>query len=195
MADISIEELADNVNNPLFGDDRLGVLFYNKAVEDKDRSLAEGRRCFKNREFVKIMVPGDRLNIVERPVQVTGTLPTDDRMRFPKQYARFKNQEEQKANEGTPLSLWPTIPETLAKELEFINVFTVEQLATLADVHVAKIPGGAQWKNKATDFVTAMKDQAVVTKMQSERDNEIDTLKKAVADQAARIEELAKRKG
>lgn len=197
MREVSIEEQAENAENLTFGDDRLGVIFYMKPVEDRERSLAEGRRCFKEREYVKIMVPGDRHNTVDRPVQKTGILPTDDRLRFAKQYERFKAQQQQQAHDGTPLSLWPTIPATLAEELKFINIFSVEQLATLADTHVAKIPGGQQWKAKAAAFVAAMKDSAHVTKMQAElaeRDNRIEALEKALADQAKAIEELRKRK-
>lgn len=197
MREVSIEEQAENAENLTFGDDRLGVIFYMKPVEDRERSLAEGRRCFKEREFIKIMVPGDRHNTVDRPVQKTGILPTDDRLRFAKQYERFKAQQTQQAHDGTPLSLWPTIPATLAEELKFINIFTVEQLATLSDTHVAKIPGGHQWKAKADAFVKAMKDTAHVTKMQAElaeRDNKIEALEKAIAEQAKAIEELRKRK-
>ena len=198
MREVSIEEQAENSENLTFGDDRLGVIFYNKPVEDRERSLAEGRRCFKDREFVKIMVPGDRHNTVDRPVQRTNILPTDDRLRFPKQYARFKAQQDQTAHDGTPLSLWPTIPATLAEELRFINIFTVEQLSTLSDTHVAKIPGGHQWKQKAESFVKAMKDSSHVTKMQAElaeRDNRIEALEKALAEQAKAIEDLrSKRK-
>jgi hypothetical protein len=196
MREVSIEEQAENAENLTFGDDRLGVIFYNKPVEDRERSLAEGRRCFKDREFVKIMVPGDRHNTVDRPVQKTGILPTDDRLRFAKQYERFKAQQTQSAHDGTPLSLWPTIPATLAEELKFINIFTVEQLATLSDTHVAKIPGGHQWKNKADAFVKAMKDSAHVTKMQAElaeRDNRIETLEKAIKEQGEQIAALMKK--
>lgn len=193
MAEPSLDELAENINNPTFGDDRLGVLFYMRTVEDKERTLAEGRKCFKEREFVKIMVPGDRLNIIDRPVQRTGVAPTDDTLRFPKQYAKFKAQVEQVAHDGTPLALWPAVSPALAEELRYINIFTVEQLAELADTYVSKVPRGHELKRKAADFVAALKDQAVVNKLQSEleqRDNEIETLKKAVAEQAERLEQL-----
>lgn len=190
MAEPSLEELAENINNPQFGDDRLGVLFYMRTVEDKARTLAEGRKCFKEREYVKIMVPGDRLNIIDRPVQRTGVVPTDDALRFPKQYARFKQQTEQVAHDGTPLTLWPTISAALAEELKYINVFTVEQLAELSDTYVGKVPRGHELKRKAAEFVTALKDQEAINKMHAaleQRDNEIDTLKKALAEQADRI--------
>lgn len=196
MRDVSVEELAHNVGNPMFADGALGVVFYTKTVEDVPRSAQEGRRCFREREYVKIMVPGDRYNIIDRPVQKTGILPTDDALRFPTQYARFKQREQQQAHDGTPLALWQAMPQVLAEELKFFNVFTVEQLAGLSDTHLAKFPGGSQWKQKASQFVRALTDQAQVAKIQSqleERDNEIETLKKAVADQARMIEQLRAR--
>jgi hypothetical protein len=197
MREVTIEEQAENVDNVQFGDDRLGVMFYNRTVEDKERTLAEGRRCFKEREFVKIMIPGDRNPAVDRPVQRTGSLPTDDVLRFPKQYARFKQQAEQQIHDGTPLALWPQMPGALAEELKYINIFTVEQLADLADTYVSKVPMGHQWKAKAQQFVAAMQDQSVLNKMASEleeRDNRIETLEAAIAEQAEQIKELMSRK-
>lgn len=196
MAEPTMEELAENVNNPHFGDDRLGVLFYTRTVEDHERTAAEGRKCFKEREFVKIMVPGDRLNIVDRAVQRTGNSMTDDTLRFSKQYAKFKNQQEQVAHDGTPLALWPGIAGSLVEELKYLNIFTVEQLATLADTHVAKIPMGQTFKRKAAEFVAASKDAAAVNRLQSaleERDNKIEALEAAVKDQSAKIEGLLKK--
>lgn len=196
MREVSIEEQAYNAENLTFGDDRLGVMFYMKSVEDRERTVAEGRKCFKDREYIKIMVPGDRHNVIDRPVQKTGILPTDDRMRFAKQYELFKNGLEQKQHEGTPLSLWPQMPQSLADELRFINIFTVEQLATLADTHVAKIPGGHQWKQKAEKFVQALKDSEAVNRLElalTERDTKIATLEEAVKDQSKRIDQLLKK--
>lgn len=196
MAEPTMEELAENVNNPNFGDDRLGVLFYTRTVEDTERTRLEGRKCFKEREYVKIMVPGDRLNIVDRAVQRTGSPTTDDTLRFSKQYARFKQQQEQVAHDGTPLNLWPGIGGSLVEELKYLNIFTVEQLATLADTHVAKIPRGQEFKRKAAEFVQATKDAAAVNRLQSalaERDDKIEALEAAVKDQAAKIEALLKK--
>lgn len=196
MAEPTIEELAENVNNPNFGDDRLGVLFYMRTVEDAERTKLEGRKCFREREYVKIMVPGDRLNIIDRPVQMTGQTATDERLRFPKQYAKFKQQQEQVAHDGTPLNLWPGINGSLVEELKYLNIFTVEQLATLSDTHVAKIPRGHEFKRKAAEFVQATKDAAAVNKLQAElaeRDDKIAALEDAVKDQAAKIEALLKK--
>jgi hypothetical protein len=168
-----------------------------KVVEDPERTFSEGRKCFREEEYVKIMVPGDRMNVVDRPIQRTGILPTDDRMRFNRQYDRFKSQQAQVVNEGTPLTLWPQMPAPLAEELKFINVFTVEQLAELSDTYVGKVPNGYTWKTKATQFMQALKDQALVNKLQAsveERDIRIDALEKAIKEQAERIDQLSKRK-
>jgi hypothetical protein len=196
MRDVSLEELADNINNPSFGDDLLGVVFYNRTVEDATKSAEVGHRVFKTRDYVKIMIPGDRHNMIDRPVQRTGTLPTDDIMRFPKQWQRYQNKQEQQEHEGTPLMLWNVMPAPLAEELKHLNIFTVEQLANLADIHAQKIRGGPTWKQKASEFMKALKDTALVGRLQvelAERDNTIETQGKAIRDQADKIERMSMR--
>jgi hypothetical protein len=195
--EVTIEEQAMNAENLTFGDDRLGVIFYMRTVEDKERTLAEGRKCFRDREYIKILIPGDRHNFIDRPVQKTGTMPTDDTLRFAQQYARFKAQSEQKAHDGTPLTLWPQMSAALAEELKYINIFTVEQLAELADTYVAKVPMGHQWKAKAKEFVAAQKDATVINKLQaelSERDAKIAELADAIKEQGKLIEQMRKAK-
>jgi hypothetical protein len=194
--EVSIEEQAFNANNLTFGDDRLGVKFYLRVVEDVEGTKREGRRVFMQQEWVRVMTPGDRLNVIDRKVQVTGIVPSDDRMRWPKQYALFKQQQDQPVHDGTPLALWPIVPPTLVEELKYINVYTVEQLAELADTFIVQIPRGQEWKRRAREFVAALKDQGVVGKLQSEladRDSQIAALQQAVKDQAERLEALAKK--
>jgi hypothetical protein len=143
------------------------------------------------------MVPGDRHNVVDRAVQMTGMEATDDRMRFPKQYAKFKLNQEQRVHDGLPLSAWPGIPSALAEELRFLNIFTVEQLAELADTYVSKIHGGHEWKRKAKEFSTALKDQAAVNKLQAqlaERDNRIEVLERNLAELTAKVDAAAKQR-
>jgi hypothetical protein len=193
-----MEELAENVSNPKFGDDRLGVLFYTRTVEDKERTLSEGRKCFKDVEFVRIMIPGDRNPAADRKVQRGGNDITDDTLRFPRQYARFKNQQDQPIHDGTPLNLWPGISGSLVEELKFINIHTVEQLADLADTYVGKIPLGQSLKNKAATFVLALKDQSAVNKLQAaleERDNRIEVMEQNLAALIEQVKELSAKKG
>jgi len=196
VREVSIEEQAENAGNLQFGDDRLGVQFYMQSVEDKERTLAEGRKCFKEREFIRIMVPGDRHNVTIRPVQVTGIMPTDDRLRFPRHYEAFQKKQEQKSHDGMPLKLWPAMPESTAEELQYINIFTVEQLATLSDTYVGKVPNGSKWKQRAEEFLKSIGDQAAVNRLNSalaERDAKIATQEAAIKDQADIITKLSKR--
>jgi hypothetical protein len=192
MREATIDELADNVHNLSFGDDRLGIMFYNDVTEDTAASLREGRKIFKNVEMVKIMIPGERSPTI-RMVQKTGIRHSDDTMRWPKQWQIFKSQGEQVAHPGTPLNLWPRMPATLAEELKYINIFTVEQLAELADNYATKIPKGYEWKKQAADFVRVMKDSAVVAQLQEQLDtskNEVEALKQAVKEQGEQIAAL-----
>jgi hypothetical protein len=193
-----MEELAMNATNLKFGDDRLGVQFYMRTVEDKERTLSEGRKCFKDVEFVRIYIPGDRNPAADRRVQRGGNEITDDTLRFPQHYARFKNQAAQPVHDGTPLHLWPGISGSLVEELKFINIHTVEQLADLADTYVSKIPLGQSLKRKAAEFVTALKDQAAVNKLQmalDERDSRIEVLEQNLAALMEQVTELSSKKG
>jgi predicted nucleic acid-binding Zn-ribbon protein len=88
------------------------------------------------------------------------------------------------------------MPAALAEELKFVNIFTIEQLASLDDNYVARIPKGHEWKQKAQAFLGALKDQEQVSKLQAElqaRDNKIEALEVALKDQAAKIETLLKK--
>jgi len=194
--EIGFEELAQNVNNPNFGDDKLGVMFYTRVVEDERATREQGRKVFVEKEYVKVMVPGDRLNVIDRPVQRTGTTPTDDTLRFARQYERFKAREEQKAVEGTPIHLWPGVPAAIAEELKYQNCFTVEQLAEMSDANLSKFPKGHELKAKAKAFVAAVKDQEQVNKLQAaldERDNRIATLENELKELGNIVRELQKK--
>jgi hypothetical protein len=77
------------------GDKSLYVQFYMHFNENQTKSQEAGRPVFDDCEFVKIFSPGDRTNIIDRPVRES------DKLRFPGQYAAFKANKEQQAS-GTP---------------------------------------------------------------------------------------------
>src|SRR5258708_25769374 len=74
------------------------AMFYNKAVNNPAKSAEQGRPVYENRVFVRIAPPGERLNIVDRPLQ------ENDKHRYPIQWAQFQQNREQ-LPEGTPIDL------------------------------------------------------------------------------------------
>ena len=107
------------------------VKFFFKPMLDKEKSAQEQRAVYKDRLYISITIPGSR----EATVRVAHA---GDLERFPEHYARFKNRVEE-PQEGTPLKEWPMITRSMAEELSFLNVKTVEQLAGMTDTHAGKL--------------------------------------------------------
>lgn len=154
-------------------DNKLYVTFYIRPVMNNFKSSEAGRPIFEEKEYIRIIVPGDSKTTVDCPV-------TDEfRMRFEKQYDKFKKGLEQ-AVEGTPLEMWPQMTVGLCAELKAMNVSTVEQLASLDDGKAQKIMGNYDLRRKAQAFLDAAQGEAANNKMVAEltkRDDEITLLK------------------
>lgn len=186
-ADYSLTEMAMNTGVGAPGDETLLVKFFLEPVQNKERSNEEGRPIFEEREFVSIMVPGQKDNIVIREARET------DKDRFPRHYAAFKNRVEQVVD-GTPLEEWPAVTRSQVEELKFFNVFTVEQLAEISDSNAQNFMGIQLLRQKAKAFLEAANDVgAMADKLSAEiekRDVEIAALQEALADQAKLLKEL-----
>lgn len=163
-------------------DQRAHARFYKRAVPDKAKSLLEGRQACVVRDYVEIFTPGDKTNIVDRPVR------DDDKARFPRQYAAFVNEASQDDASGTLLSAWASLPAERAEVYRFHKVLMVEQLAELSDSGVTAIVGdiGPEVRKdieRAKAFLAATKAAAPVAQMQAEleeRDKRIAALEAAL---------------
>lgn len=175
-ADASLTRMAFGQTDP--NDDKLFVKFELYPHPDPDATAKEGRPMFKETEYITIIVPGDRINEIHRPVW------DKDRIRFPRQYAAFKNGMSQ-AQSGTPLSEWSVITRSQVRELEYFHVTTVEQVADLADNLAQKFPGIQRLKKLAQDWLAQAKDASHVTKLRSELDNLSNALEVANRNNAA----------
>jgi hypothetical protein len=154
-------------------DHKLYVQFYIRPVMHNFKSNEAGRPIYEEKEYIRIIIPGDS--------KTTGDYPVTDefRMRFEKQYDKFKKGLEQ-AVEGTPLEMWPQMTVGLCAELKAMNISTVEQLAGLADGPAQKIMGNYDLRRKAQMFLDSAKGEAENNKMVAEltkRDDEINLLK------------------
>src|SRR6478752_3026619 len=103
-------------SRPHAGDERLFVIFYMGILKNETRSIDEARPIFDDVEHVRIIIPGDKQNIVDRPARDT------DRQRFAKQYAAFKQgKSEEDQVSGTRLTEWPFLTRGQCEELRYLH--------------------------------------------------------------------------
>ena len=160
-ADSSIMNMAMPMGggNP---DDILLVKFTIEPQKNVTRSLEEGRPIFEDKEWISIMAPGSR-NEVRREARM------QDKDRFPRHYAAFKNRQDQQVNEGTPLSEWPGATRSQVEEMKFWNIVTVEQLAGVADSTMGQVRGLVTLKQSAIKYLDASKGNAAAEQLAEQK--------------------------
>lgn len=120
-----------------------------------------GRPIFVDREFIRIIVPGDKDNMPVRQVR-----PSDVEA-YRERYNRFKAGLSQ-VTTGTPLEMLPGISKAQAKELAHFHVRTVEQLAAISDGNLQNIGPYMVLRQKAKDWLSAAKGAAPVEEARAE---------------------------
>jgi hypothetical protein len=154
------------------GDERLFVQFFRKPQLQPGLSEQEGRAIYKEIDYIRIMVPGDKLSVIERPVD------SIDERRFADRYAKWKAGAGN-VIEGTPLASLPKMTPAKVEEYKFFNIHTVEQLAEAADSVGQKFFGFQEDKRSAKAFMELAKGNAPIEKMNEElkeRDAKIEEL-------------------
>jgi len=157
-------------------DDKLYITFYRAPVLHNGKSTEAGRAIYEERDFIKIMVPGDKLTVVDREVDEI------DRRRFADRYAKWKAGQGNVV-EGTPLTSLPRMSASKAQELKYFNIHTVEQLAAAPDALGQKFMGFFEDKRRAQQFLDVAKGNAPIEKMNEElkaRDARIEELQAQV---------------
>lgn len=170
------------------GDEALLVRFYMDLLQDMEASKKEGRPIYKEVEWIDIRIPGNKDNIVIRPVR------PGDKTRFPRHYQLFQNRIAGSKEElvGTPLSLWPVVTVAQIKEFEYFNIRTVEQLAAIPDSAASKFPGINQLKQKAEEYLALAAKKAPLTKMRQEIEALTQTVEELKAMNKALLARLPK---
>lgn len=145
--------------------DNAHARFYMHPVQNKALSEKEDRPIFEDKEMVEIRIPGDKhiswVGPVTEAQKIEGQW-IDSRQRFPEAYAAFK-RGEQVAMVGTPLEQWPNPRLTAARvaELKALNIFSVEDLASVSDSNLAKMGmGGREMRQSARDYIEKAKASA-----------------------------------
>lgn len=159
---------------------RLVVFFHKKMKQNEEKTLKEGRPIFDEVIYIKKMIPGDSLNIIERPMYES------DKNEFPLHWAHFMNKQgDDQMISGTPLIEWPIITTAQAEELRALKFYTVEQVAGASDAQIIKIGMLAgmspySFRDKAKAFLDKAKGLADDAK----RDEELNLLKQELAQKA-----------
>ena len=128
---------------------------------------------YKDVPFVRIMVPGDKTNIIEQPVREY------HKERFIRQWLYFQSQNDDGQVIGTKLDKWnKDCPEDLSDhqmaELQILKFQTVEQVATATDSQLQRMGmGSAGMRERARAYLSSKnrtENGAELAKTRSELD-------------------------
>lgn len=164
------------------------------------------RPIHDNVDYLHIEIPGDRENIVERPVTccdpkvLTGDakpslgcrarkglddkpmLEECDVHRFFDEFTAFKEGQEDQ-QEGTDLKGWSGIDPASVEELAFFKVYTVEQLAAMNDSNVGRY---LALRTRARDYLEASTKTAADVNARARQD----AVEKALENERAERKKL-----
>lgn len=152
----------------------VAVSFGMYPKKDDRASKEAGRDVYKDVEFVKIAIPGDRHSLVFQPA-------TDvHRRRFPRAYQAFKDREHTPM-QGTPLEQWPVVSRSIVLNLKALHVHTVEALAEVHDGNIDRLgSSGRELREKAKAWLAEAQTGAETVRLAAE--------KQALQDQLAAMQ-------
>jgi hypothetical protein len=153
--------------------------------EDKHKSKAAGYPVFREQEYVKLIVPGDKQSEYFQPST------EKDRKTYPSAYQAFKNRESKPVVEGMPIEQWPQVTRALAMTLRAAGIHTVEALAAVHDGNIGKVASnGQELRAKAKAFLETAKNSAASQALAAENQK----LQDQLAVMQEQINALAKQK-
>lgn len=166
----------------------LWVSFYPGKLPNEFRSQETGKPEFDLVDFIRIAVPGDPTNVIERPARES------DQHEWPGQWNAYKRATTYRPESGTPVEDWPRLDVASVAKLKALDFHTVEQIAGASDQQIQKIGMGCyDLRTKAIAYVEQAKDSALAQKQAEQlalKDVEIADLKEALRTMAQRVERL-----
>jgi hypothetical protein len=168
--------------------ENLILRFFKEAVPNGAKSREAGREICDQVDFVSIIVPGSRDERIRK-------VDAEIKQRFGPQYEHWLKTQEQPP-EGQPLDRVPWLNVAQVRELQYLNIKTLEQLAGLSDTAIQHIGmGGMEMRKKAIAYIEAGKSSAELTRSVariSELERECARLQDTVTAVNARYEALLK---
>jgi hypothetical protein len=138
------------------------------------------REPYKGQPFVKIVVPGDKTNVIDQPVKES------HKQRFPRHWLYFQMQNDDAPAIGIPLSQWCSerpeeISDLQVAELQILKFKTVEQIAMASDSNIQRIGmGGSGLRERAKAFLNVKNQSENASELAKTR-SELDELKKQMS--------------
>jgi hypothetical protein len=121
-----------------------------------------GRAVYFDREEYSLYIAGDQQSVA------TGIVDDAIRERFRDAYDKWKRGGDHTHINGTPLSRWPLATPSFIKEMEYMNIYSVDDLAAVADVHLDRIADGRAWRDRAAAWLKSANDGAAASKYAAE---------------------------
>lgn len=152
----------------------LHIEFKNVAVENRAKSLKEGRPIFDQQEQVHIKFVGDtRKELVAPAHEKCIRDPATNHwvsyaQLYHRHYEAFKSGEAA-IGEGTPISELPFLTEARRAELRALHIHTAEALAQLEGPNLSRLGMfGRELKEQAKAYIDRAKETALESRLSAE---------------------------
>lgn len=165
------------------------VRFEKRPKKNEAKSLEAGRPIFDEVDYIEIATPGDKNNIVHRPMR------EDDHRKYAQQYKAWKTGQDSDVATGLPLAAWAIMDRATVEEFAYFKIRTVEQLASVSDGNAQRLGTLKNWIPKAKDYMDQAKGAAPLAKLRDElalRDNQLETLQRQMTELTEKLEQQAK---
>jgi len=161
--------------------------FYSEQRKADGVDPATGLPRFIEVEFVELIIAGDRGSAAVKRVT------PEIKRQWADAYARWKSGQvsADMIGDGIPLALWPTCQPGVVEGLRYINVFTVQQLAGIADTALTQpgMLGLRDLRDKARAFIESAKTTAPIARLEVENDD----LKKRLELMTSQMKDMAEK--
>lgn len=158
--------------------------FYTLQVPTDQTDGETGLRTFRNVDYVELLIPGDKGNAPVKRVNDA------IKAQYPDAWRAFKERGEamDMAGGGLPLKAWPGIRPEIAVALEQVHIFSVQQLAGMADQKLSQpgFMGLRDLREKARTFLEEAGKTAPLANLQAQ----IDDMQKKLAMRDDQLQQM-----
>lgn len=164
------------MENPI--ESNVYATFYTDAILMGYKSEIAGKPVYEDVPFIKIIIPGDKNNIIDRKAKDA------DKIKYKAAWEAYQRAEENNGINGTPIEKWSQISKSQIKEAKYYEVHTIEHMAGLTDAHIQKLGMGfGDLRRKAKAYLgleevsAQVQENAKLRDMMAGLQEQIETLK------------------